>query len=88
MEITDEILEVHGVPPGRKAEGVTRVIYENSDGLNNRIGGTRKSKKAKEILDDLEADAVMINEHRMDCSHKDNGNGLIQMFNRGECEIR
>ena len=35
MEIADEILEVHGVAPGRNAEGVTRVIYENSDGLNN-----------------------------------------------------
>ena len=31
MEIADEILEVHGVAPGGKAEGVTRVIYENSD---------------------------------------------------------
>ena len=30
----------------------------------------------------------MINEHRMNCSHKDNRNGLCQMFNGGECEIR
>ena len=30
----------------------------------------------------------MINEHRMECSHKDNRNGLSQMFNGGECEIR
>ena len=45
-------------------------------------------EKAKEIIDDLEADAVMINEHRMNFSHKDNRNGLSQMFNRGECEIR
>ena len=37
---------------------------------------------------DLEADALMINEHRMNCSHKDNRNGLSQMFNGGECEIR
>ena len=35
MEIADGILEVNGVAPGRKAEGVTRVIYENSYGLNN-----------------------------------------------------
>ena len=45
-------------------------------------------EKAKEIIDDLEADAVMINEHIMNCSHKDNRNGLIQMFNGGECEIQ
>ena len=53
MEIADEILEVHGVAPGRKAEGVTRVIYENSDGLNNLIGRNRKLEKANEIKDDL-----------------------------------
>ena len=76
MEIADEILKVHGVDPGRKAEGLTRVIYDNSDGLNNRIGGNRKLEKAKEIIYDLEADVVMINEHRMNCSHKDNRNRL------------
>ena len=53
MEISDEILEVHGLAPGRKAEGITRVIYENSDRLNNQIGGNRKLEKAKEIIDDL-----------------------------------
>ena len=42
MEIADEILEVCGVAPGRNAEGVTRLVYENSDGLNNRIGGNKK----------------------------------------------
>ena len=31
-------------------------------------------EKAKEIIYDLEADAVMINEHRINCSHKDNIN--------------
>ena len=83
MDIADEILEVHGVAPGRNSEGLTRAIYENSDGLNNRIGRNRKLEKAKEIIYDLEEDAVMINEHRMNCSHKDNRNGLIQMFNGG-----
>ena len=76
MEIADEILEVHRVAPRRDAKGVTRVIYDNSDGLNNRIGRNRKLEKAKEIKDDLDADVVMINEHRMNCSHKDNRNGL------------
>ena len=88
MEIADEILEVHGVAPGKKAGGVTRVIYEISDRLNNQIGRNRKLEKAKEIIDDLETDAVIINEHRMNCSHKDNRNGLSQMFNGGECEVR
>ena len=43
MEIADESLEVHGVAPGTKAEGVTRVIYDNSDGLNNQIVRNRMS---------------------------------------------
>ena len=47
MEMVDEILEVHGVAPGRKAEGVMRVIYENSDGLNNRIERNRKFGKGE-----------------------------------------
>ena len=88
MEIANEILEVHVVAPRRNAEGVTRVIYDNSGGLNNRIGRNRKLEKAKEKIDDLEADAVIINKHRMNYSHKDNKNGLSQIFNRGECEIR
>jgi hypothetical protein len=32
-EVSDYLLEVHGVPPGRKGEGITRLIYENLNGL-------------------------------------------------------
>ena len=53
MEKADEILEEHGVAPGRKAEVVTKVIYDNGDGLNNIIGRNRKLEKAKEMIDDL-----------------------------------
>ncbi len=31
--VSEYLLEVHGLPPGRKGEGVTRVIYENLNGL-------------------------------------------------------
>ena len=47
VEIADEILDVYGVDPGRTAEGVTRLVYENSDGLNNRIGGNRKLERPR-----------------------------------------
>ena len=87
MGIEDEILKVHGMAPGRKAEGVTREIYENCDGLNNRIGGNRKLDKAKEIIDDLEADVVMLNKHRMNISHKENRNRMSQLFNGGKNTI-
>jgi hypothetical protein len=39
-------------------EGVTRLIYENPDGFNTRISGDEKLEKAKELIDELEADVV------------------------------
>ena len=36
--ISDNLLNVHGIAPGPKPEGVTRLIYENPDGFNTRIG--------------------------------------------------
>ena len=50
MEISDEILEVHGVAPGRKEEGVTRVIYENIDGLNKRSHGRNRHHRHSRTL--------------------------------------
>ena len=84
----DELLQVHGVAPGRKGEGITRLIYENSHGFNSRIGGNDKLDKAKELIDDLEADLVAYSEHRLNQMHKDNRNGFSQMFKGGEAEIR
>ena len=31
LGISDELLEVHGVAPGKKAEGVARLVYESVD---------------------------------------------------------
>ena len=50
---SDDLLNVHGVAPGPKPEGVTRLIYENPDGFNTRIRGNEKLEKAKEIIDEL-----------------------------------
>ena len=44
--------------------------------------------KAKELIDDLEADIVAYNEHRLNLMHKQNRNGFSQMFRGGEAEIR
>lgn len=88
MGIEDEVLEVHELPPVRKAEETTRIIYENCDGIPNNIGGNANLSKAKEIIDNLEADAVMYNEDKMNCSHKLNKNGMSQTFNGGECAVR
>ena len=40
--VTDEVLNVHGIKPGKKEEGVTRVIYENPNRLNSRINRNEK----------------------------------------------
>ena len=52
----DEVLQVHGVPPGMNVDGVLRLIYENENGLNNRIGGYEKLEKLKGEINDLAAD--------------------------------
>ena len=36
-EVSDYLLEVHGVPPGRKGEGITQLIYENLNGLQSTL---------------------------------------------------
>jgi hypothetical protein len=35
--VSGYLLDVHGLPPGRKGEGVTRVIYENLNGLQSAL---------------------------------------------------
>ena len=56
--ISSNLLNVHGIAPGAKPGGVTRLIYENPDGFNMRISGNEKLEKAKELIDELGADVV------------------------------
>jgi hypothetical protein len=86
--VKDELLRVHGVAPGTKLDGVVRLIYENLNGLNARLSDNEKLDKAKQLINDLEADIVCYNEHRLNLSHKDNKSGFSQLFRGGEAEIR
>ena len=52
---------MHGIAPRKKGEGATRVIYENTNGFNLRITRNEKLEKAKEIIDETEADIVAYN---------------------------
>ena len=53
-EVSDYLLEVHGVPPGRKGEGITRLIYENLNGLQSTLSNkNEKLEKAWRVIDDL-----------------------------------
>ncbi len=62
--VSEYLLDVYGLPPGWKGEGVTRVIYENLNGLQSALSKNEKLDKARQIMNDLQADVVCYNEHR------------------------
>jgi hypothetical protein len=52
--VLEYLLEVHGLPPGRKGEGVTRLIYENLNGLQSMMSKqNEKLEKAWQVIDNL-----------------------------------
>ena len=79
---------MHGVLPGQKEEGITRLMYENANGSSNRMGGNEKLGKVKDLIDKLEADVVLYNEHRQNLMHSDNHNGWNQLFRGGKADVR
>jgi hypothetical protein len=88
--VSEYLLEVHGLPPGRKGDGVTRLIYENLNGLQSTMSsknGKLEKALALRVIDDLQADIVCYNKHRQNLWHKSNRNGFRQMFNSGEKEF-
>ncbi len=87
--VSEYLLEVHGLPPGWKGDGVTRLIYENLNELQSTMSKTNgELEKASQVIDDLQANIVCYNEHRQNLQHKANRNGFRQMFNGGETELR
>jgi hypothetical protein len=47
LGISEEVLQVHGVAPSSKGKGVVNVIYENVNGLSNKLSNNKKVNKAK-----------------------------------------
>jgi hypothetical protein len=86
--VSEYLLDVHGPPPGRKRDGVTRVMYENLNGLQSMLSKNEKLNKARQVINDLQADVVCYNEHRQNLKHKANRNRFCQMCNGGETELR
>ena len=81
MEAVEEgLLQVHGTAPNRKHQGIFRILGENCNGFNNKIGGNDKITKAVDIKEDLDIDCLLYCEHRLNFRHKDNKNDLKQMF--------
>ncbi len=40
--IEEGLLQVHGTPPNAKQQGIFRIMGENRNEFNNRIGGNKK----------------------------------------------
>ena len=81
MEAVEEgLLQVHGTAPNTKRQGIFRILGENCNGFNNRIGGNNKIAKSMDIKEDLDIDCLLYCKHRLNFRHKDNKNDLKQMF--------
>ena len=87
LGIADQTLQIHRARPMRKAEGIICLIYENANGINNRLSDNEKVEKAKRLHNNLEVDIAAYNEHRLNMRHKDNVNGFNQLFRGGEAEV-
>ena len=88
MDIAEELLIVQGTAPGKKPDGVTRIINENANSFNTIISGNEKVEKSKEVIDELESDVVCYNEHRVNMKYTEYQNEFNQFFREGEPEIR
>jgi hypothetical protein len=83
MEAVEEgLLQVHGTAPNTKQQGIFRILGENCNGFNNRIGGNNKIAKTMDIKEDLDIDCLLYCKHRLNFRHKDNKNDLKQMFHQ------
>jgi hypothetical protein len=45
--VSDETLQIHRVLPGKKQEGITRLMYENTNGIPNRLVGNETLKRQR-----------------------------------------
>jgi hypothetical protein len=86
--MSEDILKVHGVAPGLKAEGITRLLYENANGIKCKWSTNWKVEKAHEVHDELEADIVVYNEHLLNVTHKSDSINFSKLFDGGEADVR
>ncbi len=86
--VSEDILKVHGVTPGSKAEGITWLLYENANGIQCKWSNNWKVEKARELHDVLEADIIAYNKHWLNMKHKSNSIGFSKLFGGGEADMR
>jgi hypothetical protein len=80
MEAVDEgLLQVHGIAPNSKQDGMFHLMYKNANGFNNMISGNKKIAKTLDIKEDLGINCLMYCKHRLNLQHKSNKNDFKQM---------
>jgi hypothetical protein len=58
-------------------------MYENLNGLQSMLSKNEKLNKARQVINDLQADVVCYNEHHQNLKHKANRNGFCQILMGG-----
>jgi hypothetical protein len=81
------VLQVHGYAPPTKAEGTVCLIYESTNGINNKMCNNEKLERMREIHNKLEVDIVAYSEHQLNMKNKNNCNGFNQLFKGGEAVV-
>jgi hypothetical protein len=84
--VEEGLLQIHGTASNTKQQGIFRIMGENCNGLNNRIGGNKKIPKAMDIKEDLDVDCLMYFEHRLNFKHKENKNDLKVNSRARQCQ--
>jgi hypothetical protein len=88
LGISDKVPKVHRVAPASKGEGIIQLIYENVNGINNRLSNNEKAEKAQEIHDKLEINISAYCEHRLNMQDRHNIDGFNQLFKGGEAAVQ
>jgi len=76
IPVPDEVLQIHGYAPPTKAEGTVQLIYENMNGISNKMCDNKKLERMQEIHNKLEVDIAAYSEHQLNMKNKKNCNGF------------
>jgi hypothetical protein len=88
IPVLEEVLQIHGFVPLKKAERNVRLIYENVNGLNTHLSNNEKVERMKEIHDELKIGITAYCKHKINFKHKRNVNRFNQLFKVDEAPIQ
>ena len=80
IAVLEEVLQVHGYAPSKKAEGSVCLVYENVNRYINWLCNNNKVEQSKEIHDVLKVDVAVYCKHKMNMKHRQIVHGFNQLF--------